>query len=87
MLPFMDSTLKRWHKFDHAGRRFRILIEQRERYGVSDWAVVKVDEVISNEEVRCFRLSAEFSAPTEARVLRATQQEIATIVHTTKQRE
>lgn len=60
-----SGETKRWHSFDHNGRRFRILIRTRDSFGTLVYAVVKVDEVVSAEEVRLFAIPADVSAVTE----------------------
>jgi hypothetical protein len=42
-----------WHRVEHAGRHFRVLIEQTwPTHGAPLWRIVKIDEHVSDEEVR-----------------------------------
>jgi hypothetical protein len=59
-----SGEIKRWHSFDHHGRRFRILIRTHDSFGTSVYAVVKIDEVVTDEEVRLFAIPADVSAIT-----------------------
>jgi hypothetical protein len=47
------SNPRKWHRLEHAGRQFAVLIEQVwPTHGVPLWRVVKIDERVSDEEVR-----------------------------------
>jgi hypothetical protein len=76
---------KRWHRHEYAGRHFRILIEARERWDVILFVVVKIDEVVSAEEVRIVRLPGEVSAVDQTKALEAAHAAIARHVRGTEQ--
>jgi hypothetical protein len=68
---------RRWHRHEYAGRQFRILIEPRGRWDVTSFVVVKVDEVVSAEEVRMVRLPSELSGLDENKAVEAAHTAIA----------
>jgi hypothetical protein len=70
-MPFAET--KRWHSFDHNGRRFRILIRTRDNFGTLVYAVGKIDEVVSDEEVRLFAIPADVSSVTESEAVAAAK--------------
>jgi hypothetical protein len=75
---YFDMRLpKRWHRHEHGGRHFRILVEPRERWDVTSFVVVKIDEAVSPEEVRAVRLPGELSDVDEGNALEAAHAVIA----------
>lgn len=71
------TPAKRWHRHERRGRHFCILIEARERWEASSFVVVKIDEVVSSEEVRMVRLPGELSDVDEGNALEAARAVIA----------
>jgi hypothetical protein len=67
---------RRWHRHEHAGRHFRILVERSDRGGPL-FTIVKIDEAVSPEEVWAVRFSTEQTASDDGWVLEAAARIIA----------